>query len=119
VADPGDVGTLDKVNTYGDSGLHAGLSQLSPHEGYVVLSPGPGGWTSEIYTVTPGIPGDSGSGVLLGSDGTALGILVTISYAGGSNGVTTLANAMAYAEERGVPIRLATAPVLDDGIIPV
>jgi hypothetical protein len=119
LADPGDVGTLDKVLTYGDSGLRAGIAALSPHEGYVVFSPGPDGWTTEVYTAPQGIPGDSGSGVLLGADGTALGILVTISYAGGSNGVTTLSNAMAYAgDEGGVPLRLATAPTLDPGILP-
>ncbi|MHB1260528.1 MAG: hypothetical protein ACYC2H_02305 [Thermoplasmatota archaeon] len=119
LADPADVGTLDKVLTYGDSGLRAGLSTLSPHEGYVVFSPGPEGWTTEVYTLPQGIPGDSGSGVLMGGDGAALGILVTISYAGGSNGVTTLANAMQYAEEKaGLPLRLATAPVIDDGVLP-
>jgi hypothetical protein len=119
LADPGDVGTLDKVLTYGDSGLRAGLSALSPHEGYVVFSPGSGGWTTEIYTAPQGIPGDSGSGVILGGDdGRALGVLVTISYAGGSNGVTTLANAMAYAVESGVPVQLATAPMLDSGVLP-
>jgi hypothetical protein len=119
LADPADVGTLDKVLTYGDSGLRAGLAALSPHEGYVVFSPGSGGWTTEIYTAPQGIPGDSGSGVILGgSDGRALGVLVTISYAGGSNGVTTLANAVAYAAESGVPVQLATAPMLDSGVLP-
>jgi hypothetical protein len=119
VADTADVGLLDKVVTYGDSGLRAGVSTLSPHEGYVVVTPGSGGWTTEVYTLPQGIPGDSGSGVLLGTDGSALGVLVTISALGGSNGVTTLANAMAYAqEEAGIPLRLATAPVLDSGVLP-
>jgi hypothetical protein len=119
LADPGSVGTLDKVLTYGDSGLRAGLAALSPHEGYVVFSPGNGGWTTEIYTAPQGIPGDSGSGVILGGDdGAALGVLVTISYAGGSNGVTTLANAMDYAAASGVPLRLATAPLIDPGVLP-
>jgi hypothetical protein len=119
LADPGDVGTLDKILTYGDSGLRAGLSALSPHEGYVISSPGSNGWTTQVYTVPQGIPGDSGSGVLLGADGSALGVLVTISLVGGSNGVTTLANAMAYAAEKGeTPVVLATADVLDTGILP-
>lgn len=117
LADPGDVGTLDKVMTYGDSGLRAGLSALSPHEGYVVFTPGEDGWTTEVYTLPQGIPGDSGSGVLL-ADGAALGVLVTISYAGGSNGVTTLANAMEYAAAAGVPVRLATADLIDGGNLP-
>lgn len=118
LADPGDVGTLDKVMTYGDSGLRGGISTLSPHEGYVLFSPGPDGWTTEIYTLPQGIPGDSGSGVLL-ADGAALGILVTISYVGASNGVTTLANALDYAAaEGGMPVRLATADLLDPGLLP-
>lgn len=119
VADPAAVATLDKVLTYGDSGLRQGISALSPHEGYVVFTPSNGDWTSEVYTLPQGIPGDSGSGVLLAGDGSALGVLVTISYAGGSNGVTTLANAMAYAgESGGVPLRLATASLLDSGTLP-
>lgn len=119
LADPAGVGMLDKVVTYGDSGLRAGLSTLSPHEGYVVFTPGSGGWTTEIYTLPQGIPGDSGSGVLLAGDGSALGVLVTISAIGGSNGVTTLANAMAYAEaEAGIPLQLATAPIIDSGVLP-
>lgn len=119
LADPGGVGTLDKILTYGDSGLRAGLSALSPHEGYVISSPGSNGWTTQVYTVPQGIPGDSGSGVLLGADGSALGVLVTISLIGGSNGVTTLANALAYAAEKGdTPAVLATADVLDTGILP-
>lgn len=117
LAAPGDVAMLDKVMTYGDSGLRLGLSALSPHEGYVIGSPGDDGWTTQVYTLPQGIPGDSGSGVLL-ADGAALGVLVTIAYAGGSNGVTTLANAMVYAAESGVPLRLATADLLDSGTLP-
>lgn len=117
MADPGDVSTLDKVMTYGDSGLRGGIAALSPHEGYVVFTPGDGGWSTDIYTLPQGIPGDSGSGVLL-SDGAALGVLVTISYAGGSNGVTTLANAMEYAAASGVPVRLATADLIEGGYLP-
>lgn len=117
LADPGDVAMFEKVMTYGDSGLRLGLSALSPHEGYVIGSPGDDGWTTQIYTLPQGIPGDSGSGVLL-SDGAALGVLVTIAYAGGSNGVTTLANAMAYAADSGVPVQLATAGLIDSGTLP-
>jgi hypothetical protein len=117
IADPDDVAMLDKVFSYGDSGLRQGIAALSPHEGYVLFSPGNDGWSTEVYTLPQGIPGDSGSGVLL-ADGEALGVLVTISAAGGSNGVTTLANAMAYAAESGVPLRLATADLLDSGVLP-
>lgn len=62
--------------TYGDSMLRAGLDALSPKFG---ISTGNDldGWTHGIYTVTPGIFGDSGSGVL-GPTGGALGVLSTI-----------------------------------------
>jgi hypothetical protein len=118
LASPGDASTFDKVLSYGDSGLRLGLSSLSPHEGYVVFPAGDGGWTTEVYTVPQGIPGDSGSGVLLGADGAALGVLVTISYLGGSNGVTSLENALAYASSAGLPLQLATAGVLNPGRLP-
>lgn len=117
VADPADVGMLDKVVSYGDSSLRLGLTPLSKHEGYVIGTPGAGGWTTQVYTFPQGIPGDSGSGVLL-ANGEALGILVTISYLGGSNGVTTLANAMEYAAAAGVPSTLATTDPLEPGTLP-
>ena len=39
-----------------------------------------GGWTHTVYTVTPGIPGDSGS-AFLDSTGAALGVLSTVAIA--------------------------------------
>src|SRR5919108_2674509 len=50
----------DKVYSYGNSSLRGGVSQLSPKEGYSLGDDG-GGWTHTVYTLTPGIPGDSGS----------------------------------------------------------
>jgi hypothetical protein len=52
--------------------------------------------------VTPGLPGDSGSAVL-GSDGQALGVLVTLALApfAGSNGVTSINRALDYANQHG------------------
>lgn len=117
------VQTLDKVITYGNSGLRQGLSDTSPHEGYVTEQTNP--WTTTVFTATPGIPGDSGSGVMLG-DGRALGILVTITEFSSdpfqppaSNGVTSLDLALAWAAEHGGPrVQLATAPLLDGGVLP-
>ena len=65
---------------------------LSPTEG--------GGWTHTVYTATPGIPGDSGSG-FLDKDGKALGTLSTVAIAplAGSNGVGDLAKELAYAQQ--------------------
>ncbi len=91
----------EEVYTYGNSSLRLGLTQLSPHVGTSLGTSG-GGWTTTIYTATPGVPGDSGSGVL-SQDGQALGILVTVALAplAGSNGVTSLDLALAYANAHG------------------
>ncbi len=95
--DTNGAGLGESVYTYGNSSLRAGLTQLSPHVGTSLGTSG-GGWTTGIYTVTPGLPGDSGSAVL-SADGEALGILVTLAIAPipGSNGVTSLDKALAYA----------------------
>jgi len=69
----------DNVYSYGNSELRLGLSQLSPKRG-VSLGDGAGGWTHTVYTVTPGIPGDSGSG-FLNASGQAIGILSTLELA--------------------------------------
>ena len=55
------------------------------------------GWSRDVYTVTPGIPGDSGSGFLSASGG-AIGVLSTVQIAplAGSNGVGDLAREIAY-----------------------
>jgi hypothetical protein len=66
----------DAVYSYGNSGLRLGLTQLSPKYG-ISLGDSAGGWIHQIYTVTPGIPGDSGSAVL-DSSGRALGVLRTL-----------------------------------------
>ena len=87
----------DQVYTYGNSSLRLGLTQLSPHVG-VSLGTSGNGWTNSIYTITPGLPGDSGSAVV-SQNGEALGILVTLALlpAPASNGVTSLEQALAYA----------------------
>lgn len=91
----------ESVFTYGNSSLRLGLSVLSPKTGLSLGTAG-GGWTTTMLTATPGIPGDSGSAVL-SQDGQALGILVTLGLAPvpASNGVTSLALALAYANDVG------------------
>ena len=56
------------------------------------------GWSRTVYTVTPGVPGDSGSG-FLNSTGQAFGVLSTLQIAptAGSNGVGDLSNELTYA----------------------
>ncbi|NUR07200.1 MAG: hypothetical protein HOQ45_09335 [Nocardioidaceae bacterium] len=119
--DPGSVGTVnpsvpfwggptgidtdgtaagDRVWTYGNSSLRGGVEQLSPHTGIGVGDdPADGGWSHPVYTVTPGIPGDSGSGFMT-ADGKALGVLSTVAIAplAGSNGVGDLNKELAYAQ---------------------
>src|SRR5205807_3981453 len=57
----------------------------------------PGGWSRDVYTLTPGIPGDSGSGFLNASGG-AIGVLSTVQSAplAGSNGVGDLGRELAH-----------------------
>ena len=89
----------DRVYTYGNSSLRAGVEALSPHTGASLGDDaGDGGWSHPVYTVTPGIPGDSGSG-FMSADGTALGVLSTVAIAplAGSNGVGDLSKELAYA----------------------
>jgi len=69
----------ESVYSYGNSELRLGLSELSPKYGIAVADDF-GGWIHTIYTLTPGIPGDSGSAVL-DSSGHALGVLRTIDLA--------------------------------------
>ena len=92
-----------QVYSYGNSSLRLGISQLSPKTG-VSLGDEAGGWTRSVYTVTPGIPGDSGSG-FLNSSGEAVGVLSTLAIlpVAGSNGVSDLAKALAYARTHGGP----------------
>jgi hypothetical protein len=86
----------EEVSSYGNSGLRLGLSPLSPKTG-VSLGDSNGGWNHTVYTVTPGIPGDSGSG-FLDSQGRAFGVLSTVAIAPfpASNGVGDLSRELAY-----------------------
>src|SRR4051795_11842735 len=69
----------DEVESYGNSELRGGITALSPKEGKSVGDAG-NGWSHGVYTVSPGIPGDSGS-AFLDSTGKALGILSTLEAA--------------------------------------
>jgi hypothetical protein len=92
---------LSNVYSYGNSSLRLGLSQLSPKQGVSLGTTG-GGWSHPVYTVTPGIPGDSGS-AFLDAEGRALGVLSTLAIAplAGSNNVGDLSHELAYAQTHG------------------
>ena len=67
------------VYSYGNSSLRGGVTKLSPKQGVVIQNEGDG-WSHVVSTLTPGIPGDSGSGFLDGSGG-AIGVLSTLQLA--------------------------------------
>jgi hypothetical protein len=84
------------VYSYGNSELRGGVTKLSPKQGIVVQNEGEG-WSHDVLTATPGIPGDSGSG-FMNESGQAIGILSTLQLAplAGSNGVGDIAKELAY-----------------------
>lgn len=94
VGGAGDLGST--VYSYGNSSLRAGVTKLSPKQGIVIQNEG-GGWSHVVATLSPGIPGDSGSGFLNGSGG-AIGVLSTLQLAPlpATNGVGDLAKELAY-----------------------
>ena len=89
--------------TYGNSSLRGGVTTLSPKRG-TILQVSPGGWSYDVYTATPGIPGDSGS-AFLNASGQAMGVLSTVQLAplAGSNGVGDVGKEIAYARAHGFP----------------
>ena len=99
--------------SYGNSELRGGVSQLSPKQG-VSLGDAGGGWSHNVYTASPGIPGDSGS-AFLNSTGAALGVLSTVQIApvAGSNGVGDISRKINYMNAHsslGAQLALGTQP---------
>jgi hypothetical protein len=112
------------VYTYGNSELRGGVTALSPKQGVVVGS-STGGWSHDVYTATPGIPGDSGSGFMNASGG-AIGVLSTVQLAplAGSNGVGNLGMEIAYMRANessfsGVNLVPGTEPFNANGVAAV
>lgn len=89
------------VRSYGNSELRGGVTLLSPKIGTVAGARG-NGWSHDVLTVTPGIPGDSGS-AFLSADGRALGVLSTLQFAPvpASNGISDLGRMLDYARDHG------------------
>jgi hypothetical protein len=85
----------DRVYSYGNSELRGGITQLSPK--YGISLGNTDGWSTAVYTVTPGIPGDSGSG-LMDAQGRAIGVLSTLELAPhpAGNNFGDLAHELAY-----------------------
>jgi hypothetical protein len=112
----------EDVFSYGNSSLRGGVATLSPKKGKS-LGTDSGGWNHTVYTATPGIPGDSGSG-FLDSSGAAFGVLSTVAVAPlpASNGVGDLAHELAYMRAHsafsGVQLANGTVP-FNGGKLPV
>jgi hypothetical protein len=99
--DTNGTATGDTVLSYGNSELRGGITQLSPKQGKSLGDDG-NGWSHNVYTATPGIPGDSGS-AFLDASGKALGVLSTVAIAplAGSNGVGDVAKELQYLNSTG------------------
>ncbi|MGH3332784.1 MAG: hypothetical protein ACRDPJ_15905 [Nocardioidaceae bacterium] len=100
----------DTVYSYGNSSLRGGVETLSPKQGTSLGTSG-GGWTHPVYTVSPGVPGDSGS-AFLDAEGNALGTLSTLAIAplAGSNGVGDLNHELTFAKAHSGISGLALVP---------
>jgi hypothetical protein len=100
----------ETVYSYGNSSLRGGIEQLSPKQGSSLGSDSDG-WNHPVYTVSPGIPGDSGS-AFLDADGNATGVLSTLQIAPlvGANGVGDLAHELAYAQQNSGIAGLSLVP---------
>jgi hypothetical protein len=112
---PSFAATGAQVFSYGNSILRLGVSALSPKTGVSLgEAEESSGWSQQVYTASPGIPGDSGSG-FLDASGDALGVLSTVELAPvpASNGVGTLAKELAYANSAtglGIAVAKGTTP---------
>jgi hypothetical protein len=104
---------LSRVYSYGNSSLRQGVALLSPKTGVSLGTTG-GGWSHPVYTLTPGIPGDSGS-AMLDASGRASGVLSTIALAPlvASNNFGDLSRELQYMRSHGGPqatLALGTEP---------
>jgi hypothetical protein len=100
----------DTVYSFGNSSLRGGVEELSPKQGTSLGTEGEG-WSHPVYTLSPGVPGDSGS-AFLDAEGNALGTLSTLAIAplAGSNGVGDLNSELGYAQANGGIGGLALVP---------
>jgi hypothetical protein len=112
-----------KVYSYQNSSLRpGGLMQTSAKTG-VSLGDSGAGREHSVATVSPGVPGDSGSG-FMDASGNAFGVLSTLNLdpAPGTNGVADLAKALDYANQYGdlgdIQLERGTQPFSGGGPLP-
>jgi hypothetical protein len=108
VGSAGETGST--VFSYGNSELRGGITKLSPKQGTLIQNEGEG-WSHIVVTLTPGIPGDSGSG-FMNEAGQAIGILSTLQIAplAGTNGVGDIGKELAYERAHGPYPNLQLVP---------
>ncbi|MBC9733343.1 hypothetical protein [Nocardioides marmotae] len=90
----------EQVYSYGNSSLRFGVELFSPKTGISLGdAAADGGWSHPLYTLTPGVPGDSGS-AFVDRDGEAIGTLSTLGLAPLplSNNIGDLARELAFAQ---------------------
>jgi hypothetical protein len=110
----------EEVYSYGNSGLRVGLEPLSPKYG-IGLGPEGDGWSVTVFTLTPGIPGDSGS-AFLDASGRAMGVVSTVAVAPvpASNGVGSIQRELQYLVAKGglgtVALAIGTEPFDGDPV---
>jgi len=99
----------EKVSSYGNSSLRQSIDLLKPKTG-TSLGQTISGWSHNVLTVTPGLPGDSGSG-FIDRQGRAFGTLSTLQFLplAGSNGVSDLTRGLDYMRSSGFDAELAEA----------
>lgn len=101
-----------RVQWYGNTAATPGGSATSHHRGAIVEA---SDWRFQAYSASPGLPGDSGSGIML-ADGSAAGVLATVNTIyPGANSATRLPPALAFAHEHGLTVELVTWPMLASG----
>jgi hypothetical protein len=98
-----------QVFSFGSSSLLMGVGALGPMSGLNLGTSG-AGWAHTVLALRPGLPGDSGSGVL-DSAGRAVGVLTTLRLLPIplTNGVANLSKVLGYLNAYG-PFDVVLAP---------
>lgn len=106
----------ERVYSYGNSSLRGGVTLLAPKTGVSLGDDAADrGWSHPLYTLTPGVPGDSGS-AFVDARGRAIGTLSTLGLAPlpASNNIGDLARELEYARAhagiRGLRLVRGTEP---------
>lgn len=107
LAEASSPGLGDRIEWWGNTSATPSSEATNRHQGTVLSSTD---WRFQAYSASPGVPGDSGSGIML-EDGQAAGVLYSVNTVyPGANSATKLAPALAFAADHGVQAELVTWP---------